>query len=225
MDNHVYSPFIQCFPVDLVITRYPEILSVVPRILWAYCLAVLVTWIPLRIILALTEYPVIPSWFKYSTIVFKILFDLPKILRSLLLLKFLFACIMVNPISLVILLASLVIIILSPLIQYVANARNPQSDPRIHPSGSDVVLFMNWFSPIKLSSIVPLSLLDLSILDQSICFWSFVLETIISFYLSIRLIRWFLNLMPLSSFFLWVSTDTHISFVVDRPIHCWIVIR
>ena len=53
---------------------------------------------------------------------------------------------MVNPISLVILLASLVIIILSPLIQFVANARNPQSDPRIHPSGSDVILNMSWFS-------------------------------------------------------------------------------
>ena len=53
---------------------------------------------------------------------------------------------MVNPISLVILLASLVIIILSPLIQYVANARNPQSDPRIHPSGSDVILNMSWIS-------------------------------------------------------------------------------
>ena len=77
---------------------------------------------------------------------FEIPFDLPKILRSLLLLKFLFACIMVNPISLVILLASLVIIILSPLIQYVANARNPQSDPRIHPSGSDVILNMSWIS-------------------------------------------------------------------------------
>ena len=59
-----------------------------------------VTWIPLRIILALTEYPLIPSWFKYFTKVFKIPFDLPKILRSLLLLKFLLACIMVNPISL-----------------------------------------------------------------------------------------------------------------------------
>ena len=63
------------------------------------------------------------------TKVFEILFDLPKILSSLLLLKFLLACIMVNPISLVILLASFVIIILSPLIQYVANARNHQSDP------------------------------------------------------------------------------------------------
>ena len=53
---------------------------------------------------------------------------------------------MVNPISLVILLATFVNIILSPLIQYVANARNPQSDPRIHPSGSDVIFNMSWIS-------------------------------------------------------------------------------
>ena len=52
---------------------------------------------------------------------------------------------MVNPTSLVILLASLVIISLSPLIQYDANARNPQSDPRIHPSGSDI-FNMSWIS-------------------------------------------------------------------------------
>ena len=51
-----------------------------------------------------------------------------------------------NPISLVILLASFVIIILSPLIQYVANASNPQSDPRIHPSSSDVIFNMSWIS-------------------------------------------------------------------------------
>ena len=82
----------------------------------------------------------------YFTKVFKILFELPKILSSLLLLKFLLACIMVNPISLVVLMTFLVIIILSLLIQYVANARNPQSDPRIHPSGSDVILNMSWFS-------------------------------------------------------------------------------
>ena len=47
---------------------------------------------------------------------------------------------MINPISIVILLSAFVNVILSPLIQYVANARNPQSDPRIHPSGSDVIL-------------------------------------------------------------------------------------
>ena len=58
---------------------------------------------------------------------------------------------MVNPISLVILLASLVIIILSPLIQFVANARNPQSDPRIHPSGSDVILNVSWISTYQIA--------------------------------------------------------------------------
>ena len=77
---------------------------------------------------------------------FEILFDLSKILNSLLFLKFLLACIMVNPISIVILLAAFVTIILSPLIQYVANARNPQSDPRIHPSGSDIIFNMSWSS-------------------------------------------------------------------------------
>ena len=74
-----------------------------------------------------------------------------KILRSLLLLKFLFACIMVNPKILVILLASLVIIILSPLIQFVANARNPQSYPRIHSSGSDVILNVSWISTYQIA--------------------------------------------------------------------------
>ena len=62
------------------------------------------------------------------------------------LLKFLLACVMVNTINLVILLASLVVFILSTLIQYVVNARNPQSDPRIHPFGSDVILSMSWIS-------------------------------------------------------------------------------
>ena len=80
----------------------------------------------------------------YFTKVFKIPFDLLKILRSLFLLKFLLTYIMVNPISLVILLTSFVIIILSPLIQYVAVARNLQPVPRIHPSGSGVILNMSW---------------------------------------------------------------------------------
>ena len=61
-------------------------------------------------------------------------------------LKFLLAYIMINPINLVILLAFIVIIILSLLIQYVVNARNPQSDPRIHPSSSDVILNRSWIS-------------------------------------------------------------------------------
>ena len=58
---------------------------------------------------------------------------------------------MINPISLEILLAPLVIIFLSPLIQYVANARNPQSDPRIHPSGSDIIFNMSWISTYQIA--------------------------------------------------------------------------
>ena len=58
---------------------------------------------------------------------------------------------MINPISLEILLAAFVIIFLSPLIQYVANARNPQSDPRIHPSGSDVILNVSWISTYQIA--------------------------------------------------------------------------
>ena len=41
MDKYIHLLLLLLFPVDLVITRYLEILSVVPRILWAYCLAVL----------------------------------------------------------------------------------------------------------------------------------------------------------------------------------------
>jgi hypothetical protein len=58
---------------------------------------------------------------------------------------------MVNPISLVVLMTFLVIIILSPLIQFVANARNPQSYPRIHPSGSDVILNVSWISTYQIA--------------------------------------------------------------------------
>ena len=111
-----------------------------------------------------------PQLFMCFTKVFEIPFDLPKILSILLLLKFLLACIMVNPISLVILLASLVIIILSPLIRFVANARNPQTEPRIHHSDSDVILNMSWISTNQLPSVVPLRPFNLSIPNQSIAY-------------------------------------------------------
>ena len=41
MDNYLHLPFLRSSPIDLVITRYPEVFSIVPRILCAYCLAVL----------------------------------------------------------------------------------------------------------------------------------------------------------------------------------------
>ena len=115
-----------------------------------------VTWIPLRIILALTEYPLIPSWFKYFTKVFKIPFDLPKILSSLLPLKFLLACIMVNPISLVVLMTFLVIIILSLLTQYVCEYTQSSLILINYLFGWASILLTGIGSrPIQLSLVVP----------------------------------------------------------------------
>ena len=119
--------------------------------------------------------------------------------------------------------AYLVIIILSLLIQYVANSRNPQIDPRIHPSGSGVILNLSWFST-KLSVIDCASgIFNWSILDQNVCFWSFVLEIIIPLHLSFELFRWFHNLLHLHSFLFWLSIDTHIRSFVDHQVLCWIL--
>ena len=41
MDKYMHFPFLLLFRADLVITRYPVILSIDPRISCAYCLAVL----------------------------------------------------------------------------------------------------------------------------------------------------------------------------------------
>ena len=168
MDNHVYSPFIQCFPVDHVITRYPEILSVVPRILWAYCLAVLChlnTPTDNSRTYRVSGHPQLIQVFHKSVQNTIRSSENPQepfcSWNSCLLALWLI-------LSLVILLASLVIIILSPLIQFVANARNPQSYPRIHPSGSDVIWTGAGSRLIKLLSIVSLRLFNLSIPNQRI---------------------------------------------------------
>ena len=116
----------------------------------------LAAWIPLRIITRACRVSAHPQLFLCFTKVFKIIFDLPKILWSLWLLKFLLACLMVNPITLVVLLTFLVIIILSLLTQYVANASNHQLILLNYLSSSDV--FQTWAGsrPNYLSSIVPL---------------------------------------------------------------------
>ena len=106
----------------------------------------------------------------YFTKVFVIPFVLVKILNNLLFLIFLLACIMVNTIRLVILWSAFVIIILSLLMQYVANARNPQSDPRIHPSGLDIILNMSCISIHQIVVDCTPSLFNLSILNQSVGF-------------------------------------------------------
>ena len=149
MDNYLQLLFLHSSPVGLVITRYLETLVVVSIILWAYRLAVLCHLnTPMdnsRTYRVSAHSPLFMCFAKD----FKISFDHPKIPSSLLLLKFSLAWIMVNPISFLILLASLVFIILSPLIQYVEDARIPQSNPRIHPAGSDVIWIWAGSWPIN----------------------------------------------------------------------------
>ena len=119
MDKYIHLTFLLLFPVDLVITRYPEVFSIVPRILCAYCLAVLCHMNTPTVNYCTYRVSAHPQLFMCFTKVFEIIFDLPKILWGLWLLKFLLACIMDNPISLVVILTFLVITILSLLTQYV----------------------------------------------------------------------------------------------------------
>ena len=155
MDKYIHLTFILSSPVALVITRCPEILFDIPRILTLTALQFLAAWIPLRIITRACRVSAHPQLFMCFTRVFKIIFDLPKILWSLWLLKFLLACIMVNPISLVVLMTFLVIIILSLLTQYVCEY--PQSSLILinYLSGWDAILLTGIGSrPIQLLLIV-----------------------------------------------------------------------
>ena len=81
---------------------------------------------------------------------------------------------------------------------------------------------MSWFSTKLFVANCASGLSNLSILGQSDCFWSFVLEIIIPWLSKHRIIPLFYNMMPVHSFW---NTDTHLNSVVDCPIHCWIAIR
>ena len=147
MDKYIHLSFLLLFPVDLVIGRYPEILSIDPRIFCAYCIAVPChlntptdNFSPLSSIRSSPVDSSISQKYSKDHSIFRKSSGAFCSWNSCLLSLWLI-------LSLVILLASLVIIILSPLIQSVVNARNPQSDPRIHPSGSDVIWNVSWFSP------------------------------------------------------------------------------
>ena len=87
--------------------------------------------------------------------------------------------------------------------------------------------FWTWAGPrpIKLSLDVPLSLFNLSIVNQSVCFWSLDLEIIIPLHLSFELVSCFYNLVPLHSFSFRLSTDTHTRFLVVCETNCLVIIR
>ena len=80
MDNYLQLLFLHSSPVGLVITRYPEILDVVSIILWAYCLAVLCHLNTPTVNYCNYRVSAHPQLFMSFTKVFKILFDLLKIL-------------------------------------------------------------------------------------------------------------------------------------------------
>ena len=124
MDHYMQLSFLHSSPVGLVITRYPEVFSIDPRILCAYCLAV-----PYYMNTPSNKYSHLSS-IRSSPVVHM----LHKILQNTIqssenplepLALEIIACLhMVNHISLVVLMTSLVIIILSLLTQYSANTRN-----------------------------------------------------------------------------------------------------
>jgi hypothetical protein len=107
------------------------------------------------------------------------LFDLPKILCSLLLLKFLPACIMVNSILLVVFGGTPWLCHFEPNDSMCAHARDHQVILLDYFSDSDVLPDMSWFSAIQTIIDCATKSFNLSILDQSVCFWSFDLEIII----------------------------------------------
>ena len=150
------------------------------------------------------------------------LFDPPKFLSSLLLCNTCLLALWMLSICLAILVVSFVIVIFGHFIQYVFECLQSSISIGILPFGSDVTPDMSWFWTKLIVVNCASGLSNLSILDQSVCFWSLVLEIIIPLLSKHRIIQMFYNMMPVHSFFLWLSTDTHISSVVDRPIQCWI---
>ena len=78
--------------------------------------------------------------------------------------------------------------------------------------------FWTWagYRPIKLLSNVPLSIFNLSILNQTVGFWSLDLEIIIPLILSIESVSGFYNPMSLHWFFFWLWADTHIRSFMDH---------
>ena len=147
MDNYLHLPFIRSSPIDLVITRYPEVFSIVPRILCAYCLAVLCHMNNPRIIPRTYRVSAHPQLFRCFTKVFEILFNPPKILSSFIALQILvclhYGCFpYVWQYSLV----SLDTVILILLIQHVCECTQSSVDPYKLSFWLRRLSNMSWFS-------------------------------------------------------------------------------
>jgi hypothetical protein len=138
------------------------------------CLAVHSAWKTLRLNPHSCRGSVHPNCSCVSQNFFGMLIDLSKILCSLLLLGFLSACIMVNSICLVVFFGTPWLCHFEPNDAMCANARCHQVILLNYFSDSDVLPDMSWFSAIQFFIDCPPKHFNLSILDQSVCFWSFV---------------------------------------------------
>ena len=143
------------------------------KIPWEYfvptALQFFATWIPLRIITRACRVSAHPQLFLCFTKVFEIPFDIPKILSNLWLLKFLLACIMVNPITLVVLLTFLVIIIFESVDSICLRIHTIIFDPyKLLFRLSFHSFNWNWFSTNPIVVDCTLRLFNLSIPNQSI---------------------------------------------------------
>jgi hypothetical protein len=137
---------------------------------------------------------------------FEMPFNFPKILFSLLPLEFLPACIMVNTICLVVFVGTPWLCHFEPNDSMCAHARDHQVILLNYFSDSDVLPDMSWFSAIQTVIDCPTKSFNLSILDQSVCFWSFDLKIIIPLYFKHQTIRVILEsdafafLLPLTEY-------------------------
>ena len=201
----------------------PEILSVVPRTPSAIALKFFATWIPLRIIPLNYRRFSIPSCLSVSQKSSKSYSIFRKSLAAYCSWNSCLLALWLNPISIVILLASFVIIIwvcwfnmlrmlaiLSRIIEFILPAW----------TSFDQELFLDQSNCRQL---YPYGYSTYLSFDQRVCFWSSIFEIMISLHLSIELFRCFYNAKPLHSFFFWLSTGTHIRSYVDHQILCWIL--
>ena len=102
-DNRIHLPVLRSTPFVLLIQDASNCSLLFRESLEPYALQIFAAWIPVRIIPRTYRVSAHSQLFMCFAKDFEIPFDLPEILSSLLLLIFLLACIMVNPISLVIL--------------------------------------------------------------------------------------------------------------------------
>jgi hypothetical protein len=118
-------------------------------------------------------------------------------------------------------LTSFTSIILSSLIDCVANSRNHQLNPEICSSCSDVILDQSGFSGNQVVNDYPSS----SILLTHLLIRASPFGNKKPFIIEHRIIQLLLQSDAFAFFFFYLSTGTHIRYFADQLIFCWVIIR